>query len=215
MIESEGFDGANGVVPGFRFAAANGLLESNGAVFKNITVNDGIFNNISAKEGVIDSVSVIEANFRGGTISVGPLFVSNEKTPNTQEISFPATERIIDFYARFGSGRVYAYYGGKYGDYDLYSFNISTKVSNTPTTQIYRVIDFYTSVGNITVNNHYTSNSNPSNTGLYNTIGKPLVIFGGGGGNTIKLSGLPTTDPHEEGKLYTEQGDNLLRVSKG
>jgi hypothetical protein len=58
VIESEGFKGVDGNVPGFKFSAANGLLEANGAIFNKATVrghveadsgtfNNGVFTNIT------------------------------------------------------------------------------------------------------------------------------------------------------------------------
>jgi hypothetical protein len=59
IIESDGFQGVNGNVNGYRLTAANGLLEAIGAILKSINVNDGVFNNMTV-EGILDAnVSIL------------------------------------------------------------------------------------------------------------------------------------------------------------
>jgi len=169
VIESEGFDGAGGNVPGFRLTAANGLLEAVSAIFKDITIlgNSAFW----------------------GDITSGILFSSNEPTgADLPPIIFSAGQTAKTVYDYYSGQSVSV--SGSFGGYSVYALTFSTDTIPTPgpglggTTTRYH-LDMLTA-GGTTIRRSWAST-------VQDTLGSTLTIDGGRRGPTFQLL-LPTGD---------------------
>jgi hypothetical protein len=200
------------------------VIKANGEVtFNKATVRGNVY----AEDGHFTKVTGEKLSIQGGTINIGPLFVSDDKTkPSGTEI-IPGSKRLVEFVndnlpgtpavgSSITSTRI-IYYGGKYDSDDLYSikFTKEWRIENLGGSMVnflYYRAEFNIGSGKIIkVETFVQNNSNPQNNST--TIGKQITIYGGGEGMTFQLKDLPSSDPHEKGKLYYNNPTGQLFVS--
>jgi len=205
----------------------------NGGIRSNTLINgertfevDGDTGILKAVRGTFKNITGTDMNIQGGTINIGPLFVSDDQTTPSQTRTYPTNTLISTFVNGFLHGNpssgapsvsttVVIYYGGTLSragnTWQLYSINIIKRwVDESGLTEsggfvgVETSIEFNTSGGVKKI----TARSDAQ-------IGYSVVINGGGSGNTFKLTGLPSQDPHEAGLLYAENLGNGVFISKG
>jgi hypothetical protein len=196
---------------GFLLRGSDGYAE-----FNNIRSN-----NIQSMFGYFEDATGKNMTFKGGTIDIGPLYVSdsftfgkgatyaedydlqafvNEYLPRNPT---PSEEKLI--YTLTTS-----YYGGKYGSYDLYSITFTKeRVATAPQTFITSYTAAFNRDGGTTQKKYDGRGYGDT------TIGAKVVIKAGPGGKTFQLNGLPESDPHEKGKLYCNGATGQVFISLG
>lgn len=179
--------------------------------------------------GVIDAASghfkdcfAHDLTITGGSITIGPLHVSDKETDPSKDVTYASSydaRNFINLYLpeSITNGQspiiktVPLYYGGECNTWDLYSMEFEKRWFTAPNhggTYYYHIIRFNTSGGQKT-----------TSFDLNNGVGTPrlgytVVIYGGGAGKTFKLSDVPDADPHEVGKLYKNAAGQLF-ISNG
>jgi len=200
MIESEGFDGAGGSVPGFRLTAANGLLEAVSAVFRNITITG-------------------DSHFAGGIVS-GPLIANNNITGQTTAptvFSSSATARDINNY--FGVPDTYDS-SGIVGNVSVTSGSFGNRggLTNIAMTSkglagyrwyySHKTVLSFADGGQVVLEWVDVDGSR-------NTIGQVLSLGGGIPGRTLIITQVPSGDAGlDPGTLYTDPTNNILRIKR-
>jgi len=201
VIQSEGFDGAVGNVPGFRLTAENGLLEAVAAVLKNINI-------------------LGDSWFAGG-INAGPLIANNNLTGQTSSptvFTSDATARDINIF--FGRG-------DSFSSTWITDFKSITSGSFGSRGGLVGIVmqSKGTGVGFSTYRHHKTQLNFAEGAavelewfdydGYRNTIGQALTIGGGMPGKTLIITQVPQGDEGlQPGTLYTDLGDNVLRIKR-
>jgi len=184
---------------------------------------------IDAKSGFFTNIAGTNLNIQGGTINIGPLFVSDDATTPSQGKTYPANTTLVSFMNEYLPGEpqhdynnnneisIYRtlaiYYGGKLGSWDLYSITF-TKTwiyrinSNDTEEKTEYTVEFNTSGGKKTV-----AGSSAFGNNLNVQIGYQVVINGGGSGSTFKLTNLPTSGTGQSGTLWRDLSDgNVIRI---
>jgi len=179
---------------------------------------------LNAVNGNFNKITGTDMNIQGGTINIGPLFVSNDQTTPSQTRTYSTNTLISTFVNGFlpdnpSSGApsvlttVVIYYGGTLSQagntWQLYSINIIKRwVDESGLTEsggfvgVETSIEFNTSGGVKKI----TARSDAQ-------IGYSVVINGGGSGSTFKLTGLPTSGTGQSGTLWRDQReDNVLKI---
>jgi hypothetical protein len=189
------------------YLGPDGILKAAGGRFSG-TVN--------AQGGHFENASAEELAITGGSIKVGPLFVSKQETNPSQPVTYFKSKLLTEFVniylpATPASGSItftlVIYYGGKYGSADLYSIEfskswVSVSSGQTGANYINHSAVFNTSSGKKIVSAFQND--------ISTTIGQQVDIYGGGAGITFQLTGLPKVDPHEAGKLYCDYSGQLF-----
>jgi hypothetical protein len=175
---------------------------------------------IEADSGKIDSIVGTNLSIRGGSIEVGPLYISNELTAPSATRTYTSNYSVRTFVNAYLPANpelgktitlaVPVHYGGKYGTWDLYGFTVRKEYRSTGTVNPNKMT--YT-----VIFNHSGGTSNREAVEMLNnntdqTIGYALVINGGGAGKTIRISGLPKYAPVESGGLWRDPVSNVLMV---
>jgi hypothetical protein len=177
---------------------------------------DGVFNaGMAHIKGSIEASSI-----KGGSINVGPLFASEDKTTDSAtaiHLSGMTVAGFVDIYlpdscpvGQTISKLVPVYYGGKYGtSYELYSFTVTKEnfwhssggSHSGGAYALTAIAEFHTSGGTIKKSG--------------GTIGEQVTITGGGKGYTFKLTDVPTAAPtgtDAKGKLWYDPATNNLKI---
>jgi len=187
MIESEGFDGANGNVPGFRLMAANGLLEAVEATFKNITI---LGNSI----------------FRGDIVS-GQLISSNELTgTDIPAVTFSAGQTARDVYNQYGANTIPV--SGSFAERPIWRLRCRTYnagIGMGVYTQY--IVEMDMGDDGSTITRYWIDYS-----GYRNTLGSTLTIDGGARRKIFRLLDLPSGDTGlSTGDVYKDSA-GFLRI---
>jgi hypothetical protein len=172
---------------------------------------------VSATAGNFSKVSAQDMSIKGGSIEIGPLFVSKTSVGGTSTVIHQAgmtTSAFINTYipeaVKEGQAitrTVVAYYGGWYGTSTLYSFTVTkdyrSKMGqhNSYNYVLFSNVTFYTSSGTITKAASSTDKI------------ERVEITGGGAGGIFQLTGVPS-DPTglSKGMLYRDPMDNSLKI---
>ena len=197
IIESDGFAGAGGDVPGYRFTAANGLLEAIEAVFKNITILGN-----SHFEGDIISGQLISSNTQVGTVVPSVTFFNRVHT-------------ILDIWNYYGCTglTVKPIYSGSYnGRGGLYQLQLSREwvpANNQNELRYLYTLQMSFAGDPVPIKRQYTP---VGTTNFDMSLGGDLVIDGGTVGSTFKLMNVPNNSTGlPSGCVYRDSG-NVLRI---
>jgi hypothetical protein len=182
---------------------------------------------IDANSGTFNEVTGTKLNIVSGTIDIGPLFVSDDKTTPSKDQVYGATDKLVGFVNKFlpdnpvmtGPRKitttVTAYYGGKYDNANLYKIDF-TKEWKAPYAAappyLFFTAEFYTSSSNkpvVVETSAATLQSSQNNTA---TIGKPVIIKGGGAGKTFLLRNVPSYNPGVSGSVWKDPDSNALYI---
>jgi hypothetical protein len=168
---------------------------------------------VEAKSGIFDTVVGVNMSISGGSIQVGPLYVSDQLTTPSQTRTFPANTLVTTFVNTFipenppNDTTIYrtvpVNYGGTHGTRALYGVTVSKGLHPDVTESAPYVMSY-----NITFS---TSNGSYYASGG-SSIGYQVVINGGGAGKTIRITDLPTQPPSQSGSLWRKLPDNNLMV---
>jgi hypothetical protein len=170
-----------------------------------------------ATSGYFKEIVGTDMSIQGGTINIGPLFVSNDKTAPSAKVTYPDTKRVTEFVNNYIkndpplreviTSTIVLYYGGTYGSDKLLSIKFTKEWisrSEYDHTLYYRA-DF-------NISNGKTIRVSAENNNSRQTIGKAVVIEGGGSGSTFKLTGIPTYKPVTKGTLWRDPESSALYI---
>jgi len=179
--------------------------------------NEGLFRgDIYANNGVF------KGSIYGGTINIGPLFVSDDQTTPSQTKTYPANTTIENFVGTYFRPSLHP---GETESQTLTLYYGGTITNNSGVNYELAYIVFYVTLLPLGVNHQFRYSidfrlRNGSSIKIDDYIGNyalgyTVVINGGGSGNTFKLTGLPQSDPRSAGKLYYRIEDSIVRISQG
>jgi len=166
VIESEGFEGVDGAVPGFRLSASDGSLEAIEAVFKNISI-------------------LGRSDFRGDIVS-GQLISSNDLTgTDTPPVVFSTDHTAKDVYDHYGAVSIPV--SGSFRERPIWRLRCRTYdagIGNGVFTQY--IVEMDMGDDGSTIARQWTDYS-----GYRDTLGSALTIDGGSRRKIFRLLDLP------------------------
>jgi hypothetical protein len=183
--------------------------------------NSGHFKgDVHATSGYFTDVSTWGMSINGGSITVGPLHVSNELTAPSATKTYTANYSVRTFVNAYLPANpelgktisltVPVHYGGKYGTWDLFGFTVRKEYRSTGTVNPNKMT--YTVIFNHSGGTSSREAVEMLNNNTDQTIGYALVINGGGAGKTIRITGIPAQPPLEKGGLWREELTNNLKI---
>jgi len=201
FIKSAGFNGADGDIPGFLLRAIDGILEAYGARFRNINVTNGTFNAINVTSGTFDNISIGRNALFLGTISTGPVYISNENTASVAPQIFASGTSIATIRSYLGGVGTFSIYGSYGARLDIRSI-IFTMTREVPiynpvtgvfvmTMPVYSMRIVFASGNDVFLEDKPTPTYPPYYDVVSAVIGQQLSIGGSESGKTFVINNLP------------------------